>query len=894
MPKRAWMGSPALDIAWIVLLPVLLYLPVWLGHLAIDPLVFVGSVGDSAHFPGGYPWIDPNVGYQAQALGKLSADQWLAGQVPWWNPYNGAGLPLAAEAQPASLFLPFVLLYHFRSGVIWVQVLLQSLAGLCTYALLRRLRFTELAALTGGLLYELNGTLSWLGAPSTGPVVFLPMLLLGVEQLFARVQEGRRGGWLLVPIALAWSIYAGFPETAYLNGLFVGLWVLFRLAELAPRARRVFLGKLSFAVVVGLALSLPQVVPFVEYATIGFVGGHEGYFAHIGLPGAAAALTLMPGLFGPIFRFDDPSHVIAVVWGDIGGYLTALQLAVVLLAAQMVPRRWLWAPLIWIALSLGKTFDLRPLSDLVNLLPLMTATAFHRYAPPAWEFASVLMICAGIDAMGRGVVPTRRQVWLAFAGTVLCVLASLWLARGPISALRSDPAALPYLRMALLWLACALAGGLLLGWAMRRQPRAVAWLAAWLVIDALVTFSGPMRSAASDVQHHQPGVDFLREHAGLQRVYSMGPLAPNYGAYFKIAQINHNYIPVTQDWLDYVHERLDPAASGLSFVGGDPRERGFGSAADQLRTRRAAYEEVAVKYVLTRPGENPFGQTVAVASRPDLFHAPLSLNSDERAVLHWDVPPRAGDQNIGAVSVVIGNYMGQSDGTLDIRLCTADGSCAEGRRPLTDSKDNLPFVVPLDHALKLARSDNGKSSPVTITFTHRDAQRPVALWISGLARDQATTLSLEGSPQGRAPSVALTFVATGPQAVRDVYDGPDMTIYELPDAKPYFETLDGACTVAALRREHARVNCTTRATLLRREASYPGWSARVDGQPVAMQRARGLFQTVPLAPGEHDVVFAFRPSYFGLIVSGFLGGLLAWLTGAVSELAARRSGSSAR
>ncbi len=175
--------------------------------------VICGGVWASpASLPGGMPWIDPNVGYQAHALGKLSADLLLHGQLPWWNPYNGVGLPLAAEAQPASLFLPFVLLYHFREGFMWVEVLLQILAGICTYAFLRKMRLTELAAVTGGVLYEFNGTFAWHGAPIIGPIAFLPMLLLGVEQLIQRTREGRSGGWWLIPIALAWSIYAGFPR----------------------------------------------------------------------------------------------------------------------------------------------------------------------------------------------------------------------------------------------------------------------------------------------------------------------------------------------------------------------------------------------------------------------------------------------------------------------------------------------------------------------------------------------------------------------------------------------------------------------------------------------------------------------------------------------------------
>jgi hypothetical protein len=41
--------------------------------------------------------------------------------------------------QPASLFLPFVLLLHFSSGVVFVSIALQMVAGIATFALLRQL-----------------------------------------------------------------------------------------------------------------------------------------------------------------------------------------------------------------------------------------------------------------------------------------------------------------------------------------------------------------------------------------------------------------------------------------------------------------------------------------------------------------------------------------------------------------------------------------------------------------------------------------------------------------------------------------------------------------------------------------------------------------------------------
>jgi hypothetical protein len=875
-----WRASFA--ICLICLLPIMLQWPVLVGWLDADPMLFVAGVGEPAKLPGGMPWIDPNVGYQAHALGKLSADMLLHGQLPWWNPYNGVGLPLAAEAQPASLFLPFVLLYHFREGFIWVEVLLQILAGVCTYAFLRKMRLTELAAVTGGVLYEFNGTFAWHGAPIIGPIAFLPMLLLGVEQLFHRMREGRSGGWWLIPLALAWSIYAGFPETAYINGLFVGLWVLFRLPDLERRVRLPFLGKLAFSVCIGLACSLPQIVPFAEYLTNAYVGGHAGYFAHISIPWATTALTLVPGLFGPIFRFNDPLNLIHASWGDIGGYFPALQLALLLLAVQLRPRRLVWASAAWIVFCLAKTYDIRPLSDLVNLLPLIKSAALYRYSAPSWQFAGIFVVCVGIDAIQRGAVPGYRHAFVAFVATFCAVLVAFWLACEPIVALRVDVVSARFVYIAVAWSLVTWLGGLVLMLPVGRRALCVRWLVALLLVDAIVAFALPMQSGARQVRHEHPGVDFLRAHVGLQRTYTLGPMAPNYGAYFKVAQINHNYLPVSSTWIQYVREKLDPAAEEVTFTGGINRARGYGTGADQLRLRLAAYEETGVKYVLAEPGVNPFASVLAMPSDPSVYHAARALDG-QGAVLHWRIPPQEQARSISEISVLVGTYVGLSDGLLNVRICRDDGSCTQGARSLGESVDNMPFAIRLDHPLPIRSA--GES--LTLRFTQTQSSQPVALWISGVEADHAGEAVLEGSPKDTAPSISLIFsdVEAGLTHTK-VYDGRDMSIYELSSSRPYFEIIQGECTIGVSSREKVQAQCSSAAVLLRREAMYPGWSVSVDGQPASLTPAHDIFQSVKLAPGMHEVAFSYRPTHWAWILGGFASGLLVLIVGVANELTA--------
>jgi hypothetical protein len=884
---------PSFALWLIILLPLLLDLPVVTGRTTADPMVFTAAVGDTINFHGSYPWIDPNVGFQAQALGKLSADTLLHGQLPWWNPYNGVGLPLAAEAQPGSLFLPFVLLYHFQSGVMWLQIILQAMAGLCTYAFLRKLGLTELAATTGGLLYELNGTFAWLGLTVTAPIAFLPMLLLGTESLLQRVNEDRAGGWLLIPVALAWSIYSGFPETAYIDGLFVALWVLFRLPDVKTGARFAYMRKLIPAVAIGLACSILQILPFARYVSLAVVGGHDGYSSHIALLPAAASLTFIPGLFGPIFRFDDPAGVINLVWDRIGGYLPALQLIVMFLAVLLRPKRIMFVLFAWIALCWCKTFDIWPISHLLDAVPLMKMAAFYRYSPPSWEFAGVLIVCIGIDAVQRGMLSKHRQIVFAAAATLACLIAALWLAWPTILTLWADHASAHYIRVAVGRLILAMGAVLLALFMVRRWSWAPGLLAALLVVDAALAFTAPLHSAVSQVRSNHGGLDYLRQHIGLQRTFTLGPLAPNYGAYFRIAQINHNYVPLTADWANYVQRRLDPGVIPLLFTGGPLRMQGFGSPAEQLQLHLSAYEDVGVKYVLAPHGVDPFARAVEMPTDYEGYHAPLQLGTGSQAVLYWQIPAQAYVRNIRAVSVTLGNYSGRSDGQLDVEVCLQGATCVDGHRALSESVDNTAFEVPLDHELTVATAPQTSTIPLILSFHQERQSYPVVLWINGVQRAHASEVSLNGYPKGTAPTISLLYTTSevGSSDKADyklAYDGTDMSIYELFGAKPYFEASNHTCSIRAVTREHANVHCQGSAQLLRREAFFPGWSATVNGDTVPVQRTEGIFQSVMLHAGDNDVLFTYRPSHYWMMLMLFAGGMFALLLGVLQELGRSR------
>src|SRR5262249_54470530 len=138
-------------------------------------------------------------------------------------------------------------------------------------------------------------------------VAVLPTLLLGVELAYSRSVAGRGGGWWLIAVAAALSLYAGFPELAYIDGLLALCWFGWRCASLRGQPLRAFVGKSASGAIVGFLLSAPLLVAFVDYLPQADLSSHSGGGpGMVHLSGPALSQLVLPYVFGPIFAFGDP------------------------------------------------------------------------------------------------------------------------------------------------------------------------------------------------------------------------------------------------------------------------------------------------------------------------------------------------------------------------------------------------------------------------------------------------------------------------------------------------------------------------------------------------------------------------------------------------------------
>lgn len=859
----------------ILLIPVLIALPELVGYYKDNPMLYVVGMGlklAKGRLPG-LPYIDPNDGFTTQALGHLAAEQWLHGTVPWWNPFTGVGMPLGGEYQPAMFFPPTFLLL-LPHGVLLRHLALQYISGLGCYAFVRQLGLSPLAAATGGLLFALNGTLAWFADPVPAPLSLLPWVMLGVERAAVRSCLSVRGqtgtGWRLLAVAMALMLLAGFPEVAFISGLLVALYAFWRLIHCPREARLGLLWRVAAGGLAGIALAAPQLIPFAEFLPLSIVGGHSGAFGHVGLPPDSFLPSyLAPYAFGPIFAYTSYWPALNVIWGNVGGYVDLLLLT--LAAYGLAWRRDSLGLLLlgWIVLATLKIFAILPISDWWNFVPGVGIVAFYRYAMGSVEFAVILLVCfaiEGLQAQARQRAATLLAVAVCLAGFawVFTFAHRLW---PLIEATRGQR---HWMEASLGWLVvfCGLAIYALTAAPARRRAH---WIVALAMLDAIAAFAVPTLSNRRQGQVDLPAVAFLQKHLGLQRFYTLGPIPPNYGAYFQIASINHNYMPVPATWTAYIAAHLDPLADPADFIGthlvSTPPD-----ATSEFLLHLRGFAGIGVKYLVASPGPNPFRQAITLETA-DKGNIALQLAPGQsvRGVIPQDVFPSGAD--IGRVGVLIGNFRNTADGSLVVTLCGA-GQCISGRADLAQSADDQSFWVALPRDILLPAH-----AQISYSIAHQGGTRPVAVWEYPVSTSQSLT-----GPGGPVPGFGLPLKLTlGEGAVpRQVYADDLVNIYPLPAAKPYFEAAGGHCRLQPQSRTEIEANCSTPDTLIRREMFFPGWQARVGGKAAPIVEQDALFQAIPLPSGRSRTVFSYSPPHeiWGWLAAGLA--LLALLFASVT------------
>ncbi|MGH7606993.1 MAG: hypothetical protein ACREME_06605, partial [Gemmatimonadales bacterium] len=468
-------------LAWTTLFVLLLTYPMFGGQFLIGP--------DSDQFIGGYAF---RTFWTEQVRAHFA--------IPQWNPYIFGGLPFVA-ATHGDTFHPIVLLRLIlpTDGAMNASFLIHLvLAGFFTYLFLRGLGLPWIAAVAGGIAYQLTGQVaSLVNSGHDGKIIVSSLLPLALWGLTRWMREGRLAGAGTLALSVALAIFSPQLQTAYYLLLASGLFALY-LAFLDPEraARPLAVRRLAGAlgaVILGAVTASIQVLPFLEYIPYSSraTGGESSGWAHAtswAMPPEELLNTLLPQFSGLRDLYSGRNF--------FKHHTEYLGVGTLILASigltQTVRGRMRWA---FVGLALFfLSFALAGATPLFwvwyTVLPMVAKARAHSMAFYIVAFAVAVWAAFGVEHMLRREGRIRGLVGWSIALAVMLVLA-LTGVLSSIARAVGDPekiGAIEANRTALVWGALRVAafGAAVLGliWAWGRQKIQVVPFAA--VLFALV------------------------------------------------------------------------------------------------------------------------------------------------------------------------------------------------------------------------------------------------------------------------------------------------------------------------------------------------------------------------------------------------------------------------
>jgi len=237
------------------------------------------------------------------------------GHIPEWSPYLFGGLPYIA-AQHGDIFYPTAWLRWFLPIDTAMNLGFAGhilLAGVTMYALLRALRTGWTGAVVGGLAYELTGIVASLVKPGHDGKLFVSALApLAFLALLRAIRHRDPAGHAVLALTVGLCMLSPHYQMTYYLLVAAALWALY-LAFLDPERPPgsrwpVALGLAFGAVLLGLAVSAVQVLPFLQYIPFSprAAGGPSGGWAYatgFSMPPEEIATTVLPQFNGVLEHY---------------------------------------------------------------------------------------------------------------------------------------------------------------------------------------------------------------------------------------------------------------------------------------------------------------------------------------------------------------------------------------------------------------------------------------------------------------------------------------------------------------------------------------------------------------------------------------------------------------
>jgi len=496
-----------------------------------------GAYGYTGRRIGYWPVIDsvaPALTYEPYV--KVLHDDMVRRWLPLWDPYVGSGAPLLANMASAVLSPMRLVVASVEKPGFWDFYLLLRLfvAAFFTYLFAHEVGIGFAGSLAAAIAFSLSGHfIYYINMADLDAQIWLPALLLATHKLAEKATYRK---FAVTSVLIALIILSGMPESAFFIFLLATLYLLFRLWSLAPAEqrerlwwRKPLIGFIA-AGIVGLLISLPQVLPFLEYLQNGFNPRAPGVGMRYISAGTAPSL-LMRSFFGHVYdtwNGVDSAHILPC----IGSVCFLFALAGICRKRARPRLTFFFAG--FAIFYLLKAFGIPPV-QWVGRLPLFSMSLFPKHAFPEFSFCMAMLAGMGADDILKNEV-NYSQFLFASILVVLTVfgfaayywneaLYSVGLQNVTENCLVFD------LTFGSVWL---------LGMAALRfaPSRIIAIALVFLPAAELIAFIPRNRTERYEAFTTPPFVDFLREDRQLYRTFSIDNfLFPNTNAAYGIDDI---------------------------------------------------------------------------------------------------------------------------------------------------------------------------------------------------------------------------------------------------------------------------------------------------------------------------------------------------------------------
>ncbi len=528
--------------------------------------------------------------WQFEPWAQVTHREYARGEVPLWNPYQGAGAPLAANMQSA-VFDPLLLPVNLNpTPRTWDFAMVGAflLGAAAAYAFARVLGLDIIPSVGTSAAFSLSGYFFlYSNNQITRSYVYLPILLLLVELVLRSRRALPVAG---LAIAVAANIYLGMPEA---SALILGTTAAYGLVRLFQRradgSMRASGARLGSGLVFGLLLAAPLLLLFQQYQALSFNTHQTSSGAGSAVDPLGFTLNWVAPFFngsksGPDSLFRDWCGAAAAVAALLG------------LSGRRETRRlhaWFF---FWIAtIFVLKTYNFKVLAWLGHL-PILERIIYPIFAKPVIGFAIAILAGIGVQVLWRRDLNVKR---------FLMLLATSVVVTGAVALRNHRQVTLPPFGVAApIWGRVALAGGIVLFAALvivRKNQKVAATLACAAIAAELLSLAPhgiyAPRANPFVAPDWVPTVHEVLQREPNARVFGLdAKLYPNTAGALGLQDIRALDALYVERYWRYVRTFLQPSV-GDRFLGGP-----YGSQETEVAQYRAnpMFDALAVRVILSQ------------------------------------------------------------------------------------------------------------------------------------------------------------------------------------------------------------------------------------------------------------------------------------------------------